>query len=102
MLLVTNIYSKGLYPANKLSNFAAHPFNFDGIFCSSMEAWLQSLKFQDKAKQAEICSLPPKEAKFVGSEKDWNGYLFWNEYAYRRKGYEYRNKADLEARKAKH
>lgn len=91
MFLITNIYSKGTYPANKLSNFAEHPFELDGISCTSIEAWLQSLKFRNKAEQVEICRLPPKEAKFVGSEKIWNGYLFWNGNAYRRKGYEYRN-----------
>lgn len=30
------------YPSNALSNFAPHPFVFDGVECASMEGLLQS------------------------------------------------------------
>lgn len=90
-MLFTNIHSKGLYPANKLSNFTAHAFTFDSVPVASMESLLQSFKFQEKERQQEICRLSAKEAKAIGSEQRWNGYLFWNGVVYRRKGYEYRN-----------
>lgn len=72
-----NIYSKGKHPANELSNFACHPFDFDGyteIPC--MEAFLQSLKFQDSSEQ-QILYLSAKEAKTMGSQKMWSKFLYW-------------------------
>lgn len=73
-----NIYSKGKYPANELSNFACHPFDFDGyteILC--MEAFLQSLKFHDLSEQKQILYLSAKEAKAMGSQKTWSKFLYW-------------------------
>ncbi|MBR2590541.1 MAG: hypothetical protein IKE65_06420 [Clostridia bacterium] len=47
-----NIYSKGKYPADALSNFASHPFTFDGFQdIQSKEGLLQSLKFEDVRAQ---------------------------------------------------
>ncbi len=40
-----DIHSKGAYPSDALSNFAAYEFMVDGIPCASMEGFLQSLKF---------------------------------------------------------
>lgn len=40
-----DIGSKCGYPASSLSNFSPHPFVIDGVECSSMEGFLQSLKF---------------------------------------------------------
>ena len=42
-----NIGSGQDYPANALSNFAPHPFVFDGVEVNSMEGFLQSLKFKN-------------------------------------------------------
>lgn len=73
-----NIYSKGKYPSNELSNFAPHKFDFDGfqnIPC--MEAFLQSLKFEEPEEQEQILYLSAKEAKAAGACKEWHTWLFW-------------------------
>lgn len=73
-----NIYSKGKYPANMLSNFAPHEFDFDGfkqIPC--MESFLQSLKFQDVVEQRRVLYMTAKEAKTYGGTRSWDGYLYW-------------------------
>ena len=74
-----NIHSTGKYPADALSNFAPHVFSFDGhaaIPC--MEAFLQSLKFEDPHEQLRVLAMPAKEAKRVGSNQRWHRFLYWN------------------------
>lgn len=39
-----DIWSKSEYPADVLSNLCSNGFRFDGMFCGSMEGFLQSLK----------------------------------------------------------
>lgn len=39
-----------------LSNLCPYPFEFDGVQCSSMEAFLQSLKTKDPVVQKDICA----------------------------------------------
>lgn len=76
--MLINIYSKGKYPANVLSNFAANAFDFAGykqIPC--MESFLQSLKFEDSTEQQRVLYMTAKEAKSYGGEKSWNRYLYW-------------------------
>ena len=58
-----DIYSKAEYPACALSNFAEHEFYIDNVKCSSMEGFLQSLKFKSGKKQKQVCLLSGKEAK---------------------------------------
>ena len=41
-----DIRSNGLYPSNVLSNLCSNGFRLDGMGCSSMEGFLQSLKRQ--------------------------------------------------------
>ena len=60
---IIDIHSKGEYPSCELSNFAEHEFCIDGVKCSSMEGFLQSLKFRSIKKQMQVCSLAGKEAK---------------------------------------
>lgn len=65
-----NIYSKGKYPANMLSNFAPHEFDFDGykrIPC--MESFLQSLKFQDVVVNAVFCTWQQKRPKHMVAQE---------------------------------
>lgn len=90
MKWITNIYSKGTYPADRLSNFCPHPFMFDGVPVTSMEALLQSFKFPDPEQQRQICQLPSREAKEMGSAQNWKGYLYWMSRAYPRKSVQYR------------
>lgn len=67
------------YPSGSLSNFAPHPFTFDGVECASMEGFLQSLKFKDPQMQAHVCTLVGKAAKFKGKKKNWwrDQTLYW-------------------------
>lgn len=58
------------YPGTALSNFAPHPFTIDGVDCSSMEGWLQSLKFDKPHVQDEVCKLVGKAAKFRGQKRN--------------------------------
>lgn len=58
-----DIHSKGEYPVCALSNFAEHEFYIDNVKCSSMEGFLQSLKFKSGKKQRQVCLLSGKEAK---------------------------------------
>ena len=75
-----DIYSKGEYPANALSNFFPHAFVFDGVACGSMEGFLQALKYKDPSQQREICACTGKEAKAYGQGRAWwklTGCLWW-------------------------
>ena len=66
---IIDIYSKGEYPSNVLSNFYPNEFIFDGVKCGSMEGFLQSLKYRNAKKQRKICTLSGKEAKKKGKYK---------------------------------
>lgn len=83
-----DIYSKGKYPANILSNFSSNAFVFDGIECGSMEGFLQSLKFRNVEKQKTVCGMVGKDAKAAGSKKRFwklTGNLYWKGRRYKRK-----------------
>lgn len=87
-----DIYSKGEYPANILSNFAANDFTFDGVECASMEGFLQSLKYRNAEKQKAVCGMVGIEAKEAGSRKRlWKltGNLYWKGKRYKRKSKEF-------------
>lgn len=74
-----DIGSGSSYPSCALSNFAPHPFEFDGVFCASMEGFLQGLKFSNPDMQAHVCTLVGKAAKFKGKKKKWwrDQTLYW-------------------------
>lgn len=74
-----DIGSGSQYPSCALSNFAPHPFTFDGVECASMEGFLQSLKFSNPDMQAHVCTLVGKAAKFKGKKKKWyrDQTLYW-------------------------
>lgn len=84
-----DIYSKGEFPSNALSNFAAYDFKVDGVECASMEGFLQSLKFRNIKKQCKVCKLTGKEAKLsAGRLRNicWKltQTLYWNGRKYKR------------------
>ena len=62
-LNIIDIHSKGEYPSCALSNFAEYEFYVDNVKCSSMEGFLQSLKFKSIKKQQQMCLLTGKDAK---------------------------------------
>lgn len=84
------------YPSSALSNFAPHPFVLDGVECSSMEGFLQSLKFKNPDMQKEVCKLVGKAAKFKGKKKKWwrEQKLYWRGQTLDRHGSEYQGLLD--------
>lgn len=79
------------YPSSALSNFACHPFEFDGVKINSFEGFLQSLKFSNEDMQVEICKLVGFAAKKAGRKKNWQErqILYWKGVEYKRKSKEY-------------
>ncbi|WP_078598540.1 hypothetical protein [Evansella clarkii] len=88
-----NIGSGAGYPAASLSNFTPHPFVIDGVECTSMEGFLQSLKFSNPDMQLEVCKLFGGHAKKKGSRKNkhWKRTqtLYWRGKPIPRKSPEY-------------
>lgn len=84
------------YPSSALSNFAPHPFVFDGVECNSMEGFLQSLKFSNSEMQKEVCKLVGKQAKFKGKKKKWwkTQTLYWQSKEFKRDSKEYQDLLD--------
>ena len=91
-----DIHSGSGYPSSALSNFAPHPFIFDGVPCTSMEGLLQSFKFSEEHIQVEVCKLVGAAAKRRGSKRDWRQWqtLYWKGVAYPRKSKEYQELLD--------
>lgn len=86
-----DIGSGNKYPANALSNFAPHPFEIDGVKCNSMEAFLQSLKFESQEMQKYVCTLVGYAAKKKGKNKNWqqSQILYWKGAAIKRDSEDY-------------
>jgi predicted NAD-dependent protein-ADP-ribosyltransferase YbiA (DUF1768 family) len=84
------------YPASALSNFAPHPFIFDGVKVVSMEGLLQAFKFKEPEMQAHVCSLVGKAAKMKGRNKRWQErqILHWQGAQYERDGSKYQKLLD--------
>ena len=72
-----DIWSKGVYPADVLSNLCSNGFRFDGMVCGSMEGFLQSLKQKDKDKQRQLCSMKGKNAKKMTSTGWQTDQIVW-------------------------
>lgn len=91
-----NIHSRGKYPGSALSNFASYSFVVDGVECSSMEGFLQSLKFQDPKIQRDVCKLVGMAAKKRGSGKNWQKTqtLWWKGVEINRHGDVYQTLLD--------
>lgn len=93
-----DIGSRKGYPSSALSNFAPHPFIFDGVECASMEGLLQSFKFENHEIQKEVCKLVGFKAKKRGRgrTKVWRRKqaLWWKGIAYPRKSIEYQKLLD--------
>lgn len=79
------------YPSSALSNFAPHPFKFDGVEVASMEGFLQSLKFKNPEMQKYVCTLVGRAAKFKGKDKKWykEQTLYWQGQEFKRDSKEY-------------
>lgn len=84
------------FPSAALSNFAPHPFVFEGVECNSMEGLLQSFKFSNPEMQKEVCKLVGKQAKFKGKKKKWfrTQTLYWQGQEFKRESEEYQQLLD--------
>lgn len=85
-----DIRSNGLYPSNVLSNLCSNGFRLDGVICSSMEGFLQSLKHKEKDKQLQICSMKGGNAR-KRSVTSWqtDQIVWWKGQAIDRQSEEY-------------
>jgi len=85
-----DIRSNGIYPSNVLSNLCSNGFRFDGVVCSSMEGFLQSLKHKEKDKQLQICSMKGGNAR-KRSVTSWqtDQIVWWKGVAIDRQSEEY-------------
>jgi hypothetical protein len=90
-----NIGSSKGYPSSALSNFAPHPFVFDGVECASMEGLLQSFKKKNPDVQVEVCKLVGIKAKRAGG-RSWKRTqtLWWKGEAFDRDSDEYQELLD--------
>lgn len=86
-----DISSTNGYPSAALSNFAPHPFIFDGVEIASMEGFLQGLKFKNPEMQKYVCTLVGRAAKFKGKDKNWyrEQKLYWQGQEFKRDSKEY-------------
>lgn len=86
-MTVIDISFRGVGLERDLSNLVAYPFMLDGVFCGSMEGFLQSLKFTLPHRKREIAALDGAEAWRNGQTgNDWQDtqILFWDDVAYPR------------------
>lgn len=87
---LVDIHSGSPWPSRSLSNFAPWAFTLDGIRCSSIEGFLQGMKFEDPARQAEICGMVGLAAKGAGRNRNaaWQvqQVLWWRGQAIDRHG----------------
>jgi len=91
-----DIGSRGKYPANALSNFAARSFVFRGVPVASMEGLLQSFKVKDAEAQKHMCTLIGITAKRAGAHKNWQSTqtLYWQGKPIARDSDEYQEMLD--------
>ncbi|MEO6341036.1 MAG: hypothetical protein ABIO39_13415 [Caulobacteraceae bacterium] len=91
-----DIKAKAAFPAGALSNFAAHPFQLDGVACGGMEGFLQGLKTNDHTAQLEICALTGEAAQKAGRQYAWKhaGVLWWRGEAFDRLSEDYQQLLD--------
>ena len=85
-----DIRCNGLYPSNVLSNLCSNGFRLDGMVCSSMEGFLQSLKRKELDKQRQICSMKGGNARKM-SVTSWqtDQIVWWKGQAIDRQSEEY-------------
>ena len=85
-----DIRSNRLYPSNVLSNLCSNGFRLDGMVCSSMEGFLQSLKRKELDKQRQICSMKGGNARKM-SVTSWqtDQIVWWKGQAIDRQSEEY-------------
>lgn len=94
-MLTYDIYYRGAYPNNVLSNLYPNKFVIDGVVCESMEGFLQALTHHDKHTREYVVRHSGVTAKRLGNPK-WKerGLLYWNGEVYDRNEIEYQELLD--------
>lgn len=72
-----DVCAKGRHPEDILSNLCHNDFCFDGVQCSCMEAFLQSLKYTDEKRQRAICFWGEDEEEHSTSDWQKSQSLWW-------------------------
>lgn len=74
-------------PLHVLSTCSEHSFFIDGIFCRSMESFLQSLKCEEPVRQRHVCAMDARRAKAAATEA-WQAHqtVWWRAEAIDRQG----------------
>lgn len=65
---------------SQISTSALHDFAIDGVHCSSMESFIQGLKFEKATQAASVCVDKPKAARERGKKNlGWasKGCIYW-------------------------
>lgn len=75
--MIIDIYSGGKYPANILSNFMYHPFEFRGFKINSMEGFISGLTYKDPIEQMRIFLLHGIEAKNATMPWEYSMTVYW-------------------------
>lgn len=86
---VNIIYSSTDEDIRLLSNLAFSPFELNGIWYSSVEAFWQGLKYSDNQKRKEIAKLYGKEAMNTGNYGDNTEFFKYQDKAFRIGSYEH-------------
>lgn len=93
-----DIRSRNEWPGYALSNFYHNHFVLDGVQCTSMEGFLQSLKCSDSNEQLKICKMRGKRAKLFGHRVKGNRRydietrgVFWQGINYNRHSEDFQN-----------
>ncbi|MBR5334670.1 MAG: hypothetical protein IKV23_00175 [Bacteroidaceae bacterium] len=72
-----DIWSSNGYPSQVLSNLCSNRFIFEGVFCHSMEGFLQSLKYNDPNRQRQICAMKGRRAKMKTTTTWQTDQIVW-------------------------
>lgn len=95
MTLIDIRYNSDQKHAKRLSNLSSHPFIIDGEKCTSMESFLQSLKYEDQNEQRKIRALHGTAAQKKGQERNeiWQEkqMLWFRDKAYDRHSQDYQH-----------
>ena len=89
-----DIYSGGKYPANALSNFTYHPFEFRGFKINSMEGLIAGLTYKDPIEQMRIFLLHGIEAKNATKPWQYSMNVYWQGKPIDRRSQEYQDLFD--------
>lgn len=89
-----NIGSGKGYPLSQLCSDTLHAFELDGVKCTSIDSFVQGLKFEKASQQMSVCKENPKSARERAKKSmDWKNsqLLWWKGIAFERRSTAHRN-----------